>query len=62
MTPIRPLDVVRLRHTPAWVGVVIAVAINQALVDNGKFEIGDRPWVPLELLELVPGQFETLAA
>lgn len=62
MTPIRPHDLVRLRHTPAWSGVVVVLAGEVALVDFDNTEL-DILWaLPLDLLELVPGQVERLAA
>lgn len=58
MNPICPLDLVRLRHTPGWEGVVLVLADGQALLDS----CGVLSWVPLEFLELVPEQMEEMAA
>jgi hypothetical protein len=59
---IRPWDLVRLRDTPAWVGRVRIIERGLALVDIGNAKVGRLCWVPLEILELVPGQIEELGA
>lgn len=64
MTPIRPQDLVRLRHTPAWTALVMVTddAVELALIEHWVSGSCYRAWVPLALLELVPGQMERLAA
>jgi hypothetical protein len=64
MTPIRPLDLVRLRHTPSWIALVMVTddEVDQALVEHRVSGSCCMAWVPLDLLELVPGQSERLAA
>lgn len=65
MTPIRPQDLVRLRQTPAWSGVVLCIEADQAFVELGMQVFRSAKvlcWAPLEFLELVPGQIERLAA
>jgi hypothetical protein len=59
---IRPGDLVRLRETPDWVGRVRIVEEEAALVERGNTKVGIVCWVPLEFLELVPGQIEKLRA
>lgn len=60
MKPIRPLDLVRLRHTPAWWGRVVFIETDHAFVELAT--LAGYCWAPVEFLELVPGQFERLAA
>lgn len=62
MTPLRPFDLVRLRHTPAWTAVVLAAEDELALVEHWVPGGWCGAWLPLDLLELVPGQVERLAA
>ena len=59
---IRPHDLVRLRHTPDRLGVVMVVADGLALVDFDDAKLDVCAWLPVDILELVPGQFEKLAA
>lgn len=54
-----------MRHTPAWSGVVVCIEADQAFVELGTQAFHSAKvlcWAPLEFLELVPGQFERLAA
>jgi hypothetical protein len=70
---IRPHDLVRLRRTPEWIALVMVTddAVELALVEHwvsGRLSSTGFPgvccmaWLPIALLELVPGQFERLAA
>jgi hypothetical protein len=34
MNPIRPQDLVRLRHTPSWMGLVMVTEVDFALVEH----------------------------
>jgi hypothetical protein len=62
MTPIRPHDLVRLRHPPVWSGRVVVLAADLALVDCSDANLGVfLLWLPLEFLELVPGQVRLAA-
>lgn len=62
MKPIRPLDLVRLRHTPEWTALVRVTEDELALITHQVPGGYCSAWLPLDLLELVPGQIETLAA
>jgi hypothetical protein len=62
MNPIRPQDLVRLRHTPEFSGEVVVLVDELALVDFGNAGLDVLSWVPLEFVELAPGQSERLAA
>lgn len=64
MNPIRPHDLVRLRQRPECPGVVLCTEADLAFVELSMQAGGAKVlcWVPLDLLELVPGQFERLAA
>lgn len=60
--PIRPLDFVRLRHTPHELGIAVLIEDNQVLVEFVcNINLGVS-WVPLEFLELVPDANEELLA
>ena len=65
MTPIRPQDLVRFKPAPEWSGMVLCIEADQALVQLAEQAV---PWVSIlcwfqvELLELLPEQFERLAA
>lgn len=60
---LRPLDLVSLRHTPAWTAVVL-LADDDGLAFIEHWGSGSccRVWAPIALLELVPGQIEVVAA
>ena len=68
--PIRPQDIVRLRYTPSgypsWIGYVGAIRDGRAFIQCGYVPRGDLPpesqWIPVGLLDLVPGQHEVLHA
>jgi hypothetical protein len=62
VTPIRPQDLVRLRHTPAWTAVVVTTDDDLGLVLSLPDSSCVVAWVPVDLVELVPGQTETMAA
>lgn len=62
---IRPFDLVRLRETPAWSGQVLCIEAEQAFVHLGTQDVSWVKvffWAPVDLLELVPGQWERLVA
>jgi hypothetical protein len=65
MTPIRPQDLVRLKYTPVWSGVVLCIEVDQAFIELGKQDVSWAKvlcWAPLEFLELVPDANEELLA
>lgn len=62
---VRPADLVRLKYMPWWTGLVMAVddvVLDHALVAHGVPRGSVMIWIPLDLLELVPGPTEVMVA